>query len=96
MSSESQEEKLTNAINSLTEKISGLLLEEFIKLPQELQLNIVMIKSAQLLLANILCHVATTKIELQKIADEQGNEISELSLNCAYSGFSDKFEMVKH
>ena len=96
MSDKSQEEELTNAINQLTEKVSKLLLEEFLKLPKEMQLNIVMIKSAQLLLANILCHVATDREELQKIVDEQGVEISELSFNCAYTGFAHKFDLLKH
>lgn len=91
-----QEESLTLAINSITEKLSQVLLQEFLNLPAELQMNIILIKSAQLLLANILCHVATNKDELQHISDEQGEDIKELTFNCALSGFSDKFEVNKH
>ena len=91
-----QDELITNAINNLTEKLSKLLLKEFLKLPTELQMNIVLIKSAQLLLANILCHVATSKEELEKIANAQGTELSELIFNCAFTGFADKFDINKH
>lgn len=96
MTHESQDELITNAINNVTQKISQVLLEEFLNLPTELQMNIVLIKSAQLLLANILCHVATSKDELEKIADEQGIEMKELTFNCAFTGFSDKFDVNKH
>ena len=90
------DESITNAINNITEKLSSLLLQEFLQLPKELQINIVLIKSAQLLLANILCHVATTKEELENIADAQGIEMKELTFNCAFTGFSDKFNIKKH
>jgi len=96
MKIENQDESITNAINNVTEKLSGVLLQEFLKLPKELQINIVLIKSAQLLLANILCHVATTKEELENIADDQGVEMKELTFNCALTGFSDKFDINKH
>lgn len=55
--SDNQDELITNAINTITENLSKSLLEDFLKLPTELQMNIILIKSAQLLLANILCHV---------------------------------------
>ena len=96
MSDENQDELMTNAINTITEKLSKVLLQDFLKLPTELQMNIVLIKSAQLLLANILCHVATNKEELEKISDDQGIEIKELTFNCAFTGFSEKFELNKH
>ena len=90
------DESITNAINNITEKLSSLLLQEFLQLPKELQINIVLIKSAQLLLANILCHIAITKEELENIADAQGSEVKELTFNCAFTGFSDKFNIKKH
>ncbi len=96
MLNDSQDELLTNAINSLTEKLSKTLLKDFLKLSKELQMNIVLIKSAQLLLANILCHIATNQEELDKITSEQGVEIKELVLDCAFTGFAGKFELNKH
>jgi hypothetical protein len=93
---DNQDELITNAINAITENLSKMLLQEFLKLPKELQMNIILIKSAQLLLANILCHVATNKEELEKISDEQGLEIKELTFNCAFTGFSNKFNLNKH
>jgi hypothetical protein len=93
---ENQDEAITNAINNITEKLSHALLQEFLKLPEALQVNIILIKSAQLLLANVLCHVAMTKDELDNIADAQGAEMKELTLNCAFSGFMEKFDMSKH
>jgi hypothetical protein len=53
-------------------------------------------KSAQLLLANILCHIAVNKNELENLANDQGVELKELTMNCAISGFGDKFEENKH
>ena len=91
-----QEELLTNAINSITEKLSELLLSELLKLPDELQTGFVLEKVGQLLLSNILCQIASTKTDLDKIASKQGEEIVELTANCAYVGFSDKFEIPKH
>lgn len=96
MKIEQQDELIAHAINHITEKVSSELLKEFLKLSTDLQLNIVLIKSAQLLLANILCHVATTKEELKNIADNQGVEMKELTFNCALTGFSDKFDINKH
>jgi hypothetical protein len=96
MTNENQDELITNAINNITEKLSMILLEEFLKLPKELQINIVLLKSTQLLLANILCQIAADKKELEKIADDQGIEMKELTFNCAFTGFSDKFDAKKH
>jgi hypothetical protein len=93
---DNQDELITNAINAITENLSKMLLKEFLKLPTELQMNIILIKSAQLLLANILCHVATSKEELEKISDDQGLEIKESTFNCAFTGFSNKFNFNKH
>jgi len=96
MTHENQDELITNAINTITEKLSKVLLDEFLNLPPEVQMNIVLIKSAQLLLSNILCHVATNRDELEKISDAQGMELKELIFNCAFSAFSDKFDLHKH
>jgi hypothetical protein len=96
MTDENQDELITHAINTITEKTSKTLLQNFLKLPKELQMNIVLIKSAQLLLANILCQVATTKDELDKVSDEQALEIKELIFNCAFTGFANKFNLNKH
>lgn len=93
---EDQDVLIANAINGLTEKLSITLLQDFLLLPSELQLNIVLIKSAQLLLANVLCHVAETKPELDEIAKEQGMELKELTANCAMVGFADKFNLNQH
>lgn len=91
-----QEELITNAINTITEKLSELLLAELLKLPDELQTGFVLEKVGQLLLSNILCQIASTKADLDKISSKQGQEIIELTTNCAYVGFADKFEIPKH
>ena len=91
-----QDQAITDAINSITEKMSNTLYEEYMTLPNELQLNIVLIKSAQLMLANVLCHAVETKEELDEIIEIQGIEVKELTLNCALGGFSDKFDIHKH
>lgn len=96
MKIENQDEAITDAINTITEKLSNVLLQEFLKLPNELQMNIVLIKASQLLLANILCHAASTREELENIADLQGTEMKELTFNCAFTGFPDKFDVNKH
>jgi hypothetical protein len=96
MTDDSRDELLTNAINTITEKLGEVLLREFLKLPEELQMNIVLIKSAQLLLANILCQAAQGKDELEKIAEDQGAEMKELTFTCAFTGFADKFNINKH
>jgi hypothetical protein len=96
MKSNNQDEELTNEINNITQKVSDKLLKEFLKLPKELQVNVVLIKSAQLLLSNILCHIATSKEELDSLVDYQGVEIKELTLNCAATGFADKFDIKRH
>lgn len=96
MKNVSSDESLVNAINNITEKLSHVLLQEFLQLPKELQINIMLIKSAQLLLANILCHVVTAKEELASLADVQGDEIKELTFDCAMTGFATKFNIKKH
>ena len=96
MKNKNQDESISDAINNITEKLSNVLLQEFLTLPNELQLNIILIKSAQLLLANILCHVAANKEELEDIVNCQGIDMKELTFNCAFTGFSDKFELKKH
>lgn len=96
MNIENHDESITDAINTITEKLSNVILQEFLKLPKELQINIVLIKSSQLLLANILCHIASTKEELENISDTQGMEMKELIFNCAFTGFADKFDINKH
>jgi hypothetical protein len=96
MSNIDQEEPITQAINTITEKLGNLLLKEFMQLPEELHLNVILIKSSQLLLANVLCHVAANKTELTDLADHQAVEVKELTFNCAFSGFANKFEVNKH
>ena len=92
---ELENEKLVEAINNLTKKMSDLLLKEFLKLPESMQKSIVLIKSAQLMLANILCQVAINKEELEKILQDQGNDVIELTHNCAMSAYSEKFSFHK-
>lgn len=92
----SQEERATDAINALTGKVSNTLLEEFNQLPQDMQLNVVMIKTVQLLLANVLCHVAVDRAEFDQLVDAQGDEVKELTLTCANTAFAEKFGMGKH
>ena len=96
MSKKNQDELVTDAINNLTEKVSTLLLQEFLKLPEELQVTVVLVKSAQLLLANVLCQVAEDRKELEVLIAEQNDEVKELTLNCAFSGYMHKFEVNKH
>lgn len=96
MSELTKEEQIANAINNLTETLSEHILKEFLKLPQELQINLVLVKSVQLLLANIICQVASNKDELDKLSIEQGQQLNELTVTCAFTGYSDKFELPKH
>jgi len=96
MTNKTQEERATDAINQLTGKVSNTLLEEFRQLPDDVQLNIVLIKTVQLLLANVLCHVAVNRDELENIVNAQGDEIKELTYTCASTAFTDKFDMSKH
>ncbi|EKD73983.1 MAG: hypothetical protein ACD_45C00118G0004 [uncultured bacterium] len=96
MTTDNQNELVVHAINTLTEKMSIVLLQEFLKLPKELQINLALIKSAQLLLANILCQVAVSQEELMKLIDEQDGEIKELTTNCAFTAFAKKFQVKKH
>lgn len=96
MNDQTQDELITNAINQLTEKLSVILLKEFLKLPKDLQLNMVLIKTGQLLLANILCHVAVSKEELEKVLNDQAEEMKELTFTCANTGFADKFDLKRH
>jgi predicted PP-loop superfamily ATPase len=57
-----------------------------------------MIKTVQLLLANVLCHVAANKQEFDDIVTVQGAEITELSYACANTAqeFAKKFGLNKH
>lgn len=96
MTEKSQEERATDAINELTSSISDALLEGFNQLPQDLQLNVVMIKTVQLLLANVLCHVAQSKAEFDDIVTVQGAEITDLAYACANTAFAGKFGINKH
>lgn len=96
MTEKSQEERATDAINELTSSVSNALLEGFNQLPQDLQLNVVMIKTVQLLLANVLCHVAKNKQEFDDIVTVQGAEITELAYTCANVAFAAKFDIDKH
>jgi hypothetical protein len=93
---DAENEKLVNAINHITEKLSDALLDEFLQLPDDEQKNIVLIKATQLLLANVLCQVAEDKPELDTISDLQGDELKELINDCISTGFSDKFLQSRH
>lgn len=93
---EQSQDDLSEAINNLTDKISSTLLKEYTDLPQDMQIGLVLIQSSQLLLANILCHVALNTQELEDLMNEQSAEIRELTLHCAQAGFSDKFHFEKH
>ena len=84
------------SINNLTEIVSNRLLDEFLNLPEDLQKNIVLIKVAELLLANILCHVAKDNDELAEITQQELVELKELITDCAISGFAAKFTNNKH
>lgn len=90
------ENELVTAINSLTETISHELLKKFLTLPSSQQKNLVLIKSSQLLLANVLCQIASTEDELQQLLSSQGEELKELTLDCAASGYGEKFQVKKH
>lgn len=92
----SKEERATDAINSLTSTVSDALLESFNQLPQDMQLNVVMVKTVQLLLANVLCHVAVNRQEFDEIVALQGEEITELAYTCANTAFAGKFGLEKH
>ena len=82
--------------HELTQKTSETLLKEFLKLPKDAQTNLVLIKSSQLLLSNILCQVVSDIEELEMMINEQDNDIRELTLNCATTAFADKFNIKKH
>ncbi len=88
---DNESDELADAINDMAEKVSKTLLKEYMALPKELQIGLVLIRTTQLILSNILCHVAMDIEELTKLADEQGEEIKDLTQTCATSGFSDKF-----
>lgn len=88
--------KIVNAINLLTQKVSTVLVSEFLKLPEDYKVNFVMIKSLQLLLAHVLCHAASDLSELEKLMDLQGREIKELTTTCSYTGFAEKFSILRH
>jgi len=94
--SHDEEERLVTAINSITDSISKEMLKKFLALPSSQQKNLVLIKSSQLLLANILCQVASTEEELQQLLHSQGEELKELTLDCAASGYAEKFQLKKH
>jgi hypothetical protein len=88
--------EIVDAINTITAKVSDVLLKEFKKLPADQQRAVILIKSSQLLLANVLCQIAHNQAELTDIVAEQGPEIQELVSECAMSAFADKFVLNKH
>lgn len=90
------EDELVTAINSITETISHEMLKKFLTLPSSQQKSFVLIKSSQLLLANILCQAASTEEELRELLSTQGEELKELTLDCAISGYGKKFQLKKH
>ncbi len=91
-----EDEMFLDTINQLTETVSNRLLEDFLKLPDDLQKNVVLVKVAELLLANILCHIATDKKELDEIIEQQVVEMKELIADCAATGFAHKFSSSTH
>lgn len=96
MTDDKEQDDLSDAINDLTDKVSNVLLKEYMDLPQDMQIGLVLIQTSQLLLANVLCHVALNAEELEGLISEQSSEIRELTLHCARAGFSDKFHFEKH
>ncbi len=96
MTTENQEESIAQAINGLTQKVSAVLLEEFLNLDESLQFNVVLIKAAQLMLANILCQVAANTEELDQLAAMQDDELKGLIHYCIHTAFSNKFECHQH
>ena len=91
-----ENELYLQTINTLTEIVSDRLLEEFLKLPEKIQKNVILIKVAELLLANILCHVAKSNEELTDITTQELVELKELISDCAMTGFANKFGKQTH
>ncbi len=91
-----QNELFAEAINTITAKLCDELLKEFSKLSPELQKGLVLIKSSQLMLANVLCHIALNKKELEDLISTQGQEIKDLTWDCMVTGFAKKFEVMEH
>lgn len=91
-----KEEAVTAAINNITGKVSEVMLQEYMKLPADIQIGLILIKSTQLLLANVLCQIAADHDELNKLMDEQAEDIKELTHTCAHTGFADKFKTHTH
>lgn len=96
MSKETTEEMVSDAINMITERASRVVIDEFVKLPSDLQMNVVLVKSAQLLLANVLCQVASNMEELDALLETQSDDMKELTMSCAVSAFTDKFSINTH
>ena len=91
-----REEEITDAINNITSSLSKLLLNEFLKLPKELQIGLVLTRTTQLLMANILCQVADSNNELDQLMNEHISELKDLTLKCAAVGYAKKFNISKH
>lgn len=87
---------LIDAINSINESVSQEMLKKFLSLPSSQRTNLVLIKSSQLLLANVLCQVAANEEELHELLSAQELELKELTLDCAMSGYGEKFQFNKH
>lgn len=96
MSHNDENELFLNAINQITERLSEVLLQEYLKLPEKLQKSLVLTKSSELLLANVVCQIAMNRQELSQIVEELGEDMKELIESCAVSGFAEKFEIHKH
>lgn len=91
-----KDELYADAINGITEKLSHEIIKEYSKLPEELQKGLVLIKSSQLLLANVLCQIAMNREELDELASLQGEEMQNLIMDCAMIGYADKFGIIGH
>ena len=93
---ESEANDTIDIINIITSQLSKTLLTEFLKLPKEARTGLVLVKSAQLLMANSLCQVVDSKDELEQLIAEHTAEIKTLTLKCAQIGFSRILSSVKH
>lgn len=91
-----EHEIYAEVINAITERLSALLIKRYEKLPEELQKGLVLVRSVQLLLANIICQVALNKNELDMLANAQNDDMKELIETCAVIKYAHKFGIVKH
>jgi hypothetical protein len=91
-----QELDALDIINTITSQLNKTLVSEFLKLPKEAQTGLVLTKSVQLLLANVLCQVTDSKDELEQLLADHTAAIKTLTLRFAQLEFSRKFTTVTH